>query len=89
MDRERRGVGVSGSANQGVLPLSATYWALNSVHGDECAPACLVVWCAPQVPPTMRFVLDGEMPPYLLAKDLILQVGRGLCACVVEGLRGA
>ena len=27
-----------------------------------------------QVPPTIRFVLDGEMPPYLLAKDLILQV---------------
>jgi 3-isopropylmalate/(R)-2-methylmalate dehydratase large subunit len=30
--------------------------------------------CALQVPPTMRFVLDGEMPEYLLAKDLILQV---------------
>lgn len=28
-----------------------------------------------QVPPTMRFVMDGEMPEYLLAKDLILQVG--------------
>lgn len=27
-----------------------------------------------KVPPTMRFVLDGEMPPYLLAKDLILQI---------------
>jgi 3-isopropylmalate/(R)-2-methylmalate dehydratase large subunit len=27
-----------------------------------------------QVPPTIRFVLDGEMPPYLLAKDLILQI---------------
>ena len=27
-----------------------------------------------QVPPTLRFVLDGEMPDYLLAKDLILQV---------------
>jgi 3-isopropylmalate/(R)-2-methylmalate dehydratase large subunit len=26
------------------------------------------------VPPTIRFVLDGEMPPFLLAKDLILQV---------------
>jgi hypothetical protein len=24
----------------------------------------------------MRFVLDGEMPEYLLAKDLILQVRR-------------
>jgi hypothetical protein len=24
----------------------------------------------------MRFYLDGEMPPYLLAKDIILQVGR-------------
>ena len=27
-----------------------------------------------QVPPTTRLVLNGEMPPYLLAKDLILQV---------------
>lgn len=27
-----------------------------------------------QVPPTLRFVMDGEMPDYLLAKDLILQV---------------
>lgn len=27
-----------------------------------------------KVPPTMRFTLDGEMPPYLLAKDLILQI---------------
>ena len=27
-----------------------------------------------QVPPTIRFVLDGQMPPYLLAKDLILQI---------------
>jgi aconitase A len=30
-----------------------------------------------KVPPTMRFVMDGEMPEYLLAKDLILQV----CCC--------
>eukprot|EP00243_Klebsormidium_subtile_P007337 TRINITY_DN3245_c0_g1_i1.p1 TRINITY_DN3245_c0_g1~~TRINITY_DN3245_c0_g1_i1.p1 ORF type:complete len:462 (-),score=160.22 TRINITY_DN3245_c0_g1_i1:62-1393(-) len=27
-----------------------------------------------KTPPTMRFVLDGTMPPYLLAKDLILQI---------------
>ncbi|GMP77619.1 hypothetical protein CsSME_00033834 [Camellia sinensis var. sinensis] len=27
-----------------------------------------------QVPPTLRFVMDGEMPNYLLAKDLILQI---------------
>jgi 3-isopropylmalate/(R)-2-methylmalate dehydratase large subunit len=27
-----------------------------------------------KVPATMKFVFDGEMPPYLLAKDLILQV---------------
>ncbi|CAH2079213.1 unnamed protein product [Thlaspi arvense] len=27
-----------------------------------------------QVPPTMRFILDGEMPSYLQAKDLILQI---------------
>ena len=26
------------------------------------------------MPPTLRFVLDGKMPPYLTAKDLILQV---------------
>ena len=32
--------------------------------------------CPPpaQVPPTMRFIMDGEMPEYLLAKDLILQI---------------
>ena len=28
----------------------------------------------PQVPPTLRFVLDGEMPKHLMAKDLILQI---------------
>ena len=27
-----------------------------------------------KVPPTMRFVFDGELPPYVLAKDLILHV---------------
>ncbi|XP_031248235.1 3-isopropylmalate dehydratase large subunit, chloroplastic-like isoform X1 [Pistacia vera] len=27
-----------------------------------------------KVPPTLRFVMDGEMPDYLLAKDLILQI---------------
>ncbi|MCL1920043.1 MAG: 3-isopropylmalate dehydratase large subunit [Kiritimatiellaeota bacterium] len=27
-----------------------------------------------KVPPTIRFVLDGEMPPYLSAKDLILHI---------------
>ncbi|KAL0388319.1 UNVERIFIED_CONTAM: 3-isopropylmalate dehydratase large subunit, chloroplastic [Sesamum radiatum] len=31
--------------------------------------------CRPgEVPPTLRFVMDGEMPDYLLAKDLILQI---------------
>ncbi|CAI5928604.1 unnamed protein product [Closterium sp. NIES-64] len=30
--------------------------------------------CLLKVPATLRFVLDGEMPPYLLAKDLILQI---------------
>lgn len=30
--------------------------------------------CCAQVPPTMRFALDGEMPPWLLAKDLILHI---------------
>ncbi|KAL9401311.1 hypothetical protein Peur_005160 [Populus x canadensis] len=27
-----------------------------------------------KVPPTLKFVMDGEMPDYLLAKDLILQI---------------
>lgn len=27
-----------------------------------------------KVPPTLRFVFEGELPPYLMAKDLILQV---------------
>lgn len=45
-----------------------------------------------KVPPTMRFVLDGTMPEYLLAKDLILQVRAAarlagwladVCACVM------
>ena len=27
-----------------------------------------------KVPPTIRFVLDGELPPYLSAKDLILHI---------------
>jgi 3-isopropylmalate/(R)-2-methylmalate dehydratase large subunit len=27
-----------------------------------------------KVPPTMRFVLDGELPPYLMAKDVILRI---------------
>lgn len=27
-----------------------------------------------KVPPTLRFILDGEMPHYLLSKDLILQI---------------
>lgn len=27
-----------------------------------------------KVPPTMRFVFEGELPPYLMAKDLILSV---------------
>ena len=37
---------------------------------------CLWYYCPFyfQVPPTLLFVMDGEMPNYLLAKDLILQV---------------
>lgn len=27
-----------------------------------------------KVPPTMKFTMDGEMPEWLLAKDLILQI---------------
>lgn len=27
-----------------------------------------------KVPPTMRFMFDGEIPPYLMAKDLILHI---------------
>ncbi|KAK3187695.1 hypothetical protein Dsin_027256 [Dipteronia sinensis] len=39
-----------------------------------------------KVPPTLRFVMDGEMPDYLLAKDLILQMEERttLCNMVVE-----
>jgi hypothetical protein len=37
----------------------------------------------------MRFVMDGEMPEYLLAKDLILQVCRFVGeGCLVGCLRG-
>lgn len=36
----------------------------------------------PQVPPTMRFVMDGKMPDYLHAKDLILQVGGCSTVCL-------
>ena len=32
-----------------------------------------------QVPASLRFVLEGEMPPYLLAKDLILQIIGEVC----------
>ena len=35
---------------------------------------------AMQVPASLRFVLEGEMPPYLLAKDLILQIIGEVCA---------
>jgi 3-isopropylmalate/(R)-2-methylmalate dehydratase large subunit len=35
------------------------------------------------VPPTLRFVIDGEMPNYLLAKDLILNVGDGFLSHVL------
>lgn len=27
-----------------------------------------------KVPPTLRFELEGELPPYIMAKDLILQI---------------
>ncbi|XP_043805222.1 3-isopropylmalate dehydratase large subunit, chloroplastic-like isoform X2 [Manihot esculenta] len=33
-----------------------------------------------KVPPTLRFVMDGEMADYLLAKDLILQIKSEMCA---------
>jgi len=36
-------------------------------------PQPVTTWRA-QVPPTLRFVFEGELPSYLLAKDLILQV---------------
>ncbi len=43
-----------------------------------------------QVPASLRFVLEGEMPPYLLAKDLILQIigeaRRWLCLCPLRHL---
>jgi len=36
-------------------------------------PQLVTTWRV-QVPPTLRFVFEGELPSYLLAKDLILQV---------------
>lgn len=36
----------------------------------------------------MRFVMDGEMPEYLLAKDLILQVGVGVLQASFWGKGG-
>src|SRR3954466_9825740 len=33
---------------------------------------CGKLWV--KVPPTMRFIFEGELPPYLMAKDLILAV---------------
>ena len=45
-----------------------------------------------KVPPTLRFVLDGQMPSYLLAKDLILHIigeitvsGECLLKCTYSG----
>jgi hypothetical protein len=35
----------------------------------------------------MRFYLDGEMPPYLLAKDIILQVGFRVSRCKIQVIR--
>src|SRR6266436_1653481 len=39
-------------------------------EGGHTRPGKLLV----KVPPTMRFVFAGEFPPYVLAKDVILQV---------------
>ena len=34
-----------------------------------------------KVPTTLRFVMDGEMPHFLLAKDLILQIIGEIFVC--------
>ncbi|MBN1345678.1 MAG: 3-isopropylmalate dehydratase large subunit [Phycisphaerae bacterium] len=45
-----------------------------------------------KVPPTLRFILDGAMPPYLMAKDVILRIigdlgvaGAAYCAMEFTG----
>ncbi|KAL1540623.1 aconitate hydratase [Salvia divinorum] len=47
---------------------------------------CLVLESFCLSPLTLRFVLDGEMPDYVLAKDLILQMENRmtLCNMVIE-----
>ncbi len=46
----------------------------NSIYSHIISVFMFIFFYRLQVPPTMRFYLDGEMPSYLLAKDIILQV---------------
>ncbi|KAF9677774.1 hypothetical protein SADUNF_Sadunf08G0142400 [Salix dunnii] len=48
-------------------PLSTLVHVVTISHGSQKHKE-------PEVPPTLKFVMDGEMPDYLLAKDLILQI---------------
>ncbi|KAH9325295.1 hypothetical protein KI387_005473, partial [Taxus chinensis] len=46
---------------------------------DVCGPGTIGIFkqefgSQAKVPPTLRFIMDGEMPHYLLSKDLILQI---------------
>jgi hypothetical protein len=41
-----------------------------------------------KVPPTMRFTFDGQMPEWLQAKDLILQVSLVMDVCVCGVMEG-
>ena len=54
------------------------------------------LWVQVKVPPTLRFVMDGQMPHHLLAKDLILQIigeitvaGAGVVAAPVQASSAA
>lgn len=41
-------------------------------YGDSIAHICVSLYT--QVPASMKFDLNGQMPDYLLAKDIILQI---------------
>ena len=73
------------------------YWVSSSpCMQSQSTPAvsmCASHGSCAQVPPTLKFILDGEMPPHLMAKDLILQIIGEIgvagatykCALLLEG----
>jgi len=50
------------------------FWCSRQVSAIQMPGSLWALASWIKVPATMRFVLDGEMPSYLLAKDLILQI---------------